>query len=137
MSLLNARSVVRMRTLAMITVKAPRIMRPRWPVMRYFAISPHARAHSANRQSTSATIGTSTDTALSILPDDRPPFALAPQGYDDRNRQQLHEPVAGMNRGHTDRRVLPEHRTRQNDDGKPDPQGQTEVDGAKEAGDAE
>src|SRR2546422_6505620 len=62
---------------------------------------------------------------------------LAPHADDDRYHQHFHEPVAGMDRGHLPRDVLPEDRSREKDHREPDPQEEAKVDGAHPAADAE
>src|SRR6267378_4269187 len=62
---------------------------------------------------------------------------LMPQHHDDRDDEQLHQPVAGVDRGHFPRRVLPEDRSHENEDGEPDPHQQTEMNRAQHPDNAE
>src|SRR5260221_5888506 len=62
---------------------------------------------------------------------------LVPQTHDDRHDEHLYQPVAGVYRGHFPRRVLPEDRSHENEDGEPDPHRQTEMNRAQHPDDAE
>src|SRR6266850_253614 len=123
-SLLYATKIVNTRTPAMSRVNPCCAKWNSGLAMRYRPTSLQARAASANRQSTSTTVGTSADTGLMLLP----------QSHDDRYDQQLHEPVTCMNRGHPNRRVLPQDRAGQNDHRKSDPQIEPEAYRARQTG---
>jgi hypothetical protein len=60
-----------------------------------------------------------------------------PHAHDNRDDEQLHEPIAGVNGGQPPRDVIPEDRTREQNHGKPDPQRKAEVHRDQPTADAE